>query len=62
MVKKQAEVNVGLHGDPTLTTKQMMDVMVMLTVGDTSIDFKVNKDMEKVFKKLLDGMPPFCMN
>ena len=62
VVKKQAEVNVGLHGEPTLTAKQMMDIMMMLTIGEQIIDDKVNKNVKKVFKKLLDDMPPFCMN
>jgi hypothetical protein len=62
VVKKQAEVNVGLYGDPTLTTKQMMDIMMMLTIGKQAIDSKANENVEKVFKKLLDNMPPFCMN
>ena len=62
VVKKQAEVNVGLHGEPTLTAKQMMDIMVMLTIDIQSIDSKSNGNVEKVFKKLLDNMPPFCMN
>ena len=62
VVKKQAEVNVGLDGDPTLNTKQMMDIMMMLTIGEQAIDVKANKNVEKVFKKLLDDMPPFCMN
>ena len=62
VVKKQAEVNVGLYGDPTLTTKQMMDIMMTLTIGKQAIDSKANENVEKVFKKLLDNMPPFCMN
>jgi hypothetical protein len=62
VVKKQAEVNIGLHGDPTLTTKQMMDIMMMLTIGKQAIDDRANQNIEKVFKKLLDDMPPFCMN
>ena len=62
VVKKQAEVNVGLYGDPTLNTKQMMEIMMMLTIGNESIDIEANKNVEKVFKKLLDDMPPFCMN
>ena len=62
VVKKQAEVNVGLDGDPTLNTKQMMEIMMMLTIGNESIDIEANKNVEKVFKKLLDDMPPFCMN
>ena len=62
VVKKQAEVNVGLYGDPTLNTKQMMEIMMMLTIGEEAIDIEANKNVEKVFKKLLDDMPPFCMN
>jgi len=62
VVKKQAEVNIGLHGDPTLTTNQMMDIMMMLTIGEQAIDDRANQNIEKVFKKLLDDMPPFCMN
>lgn len=62
VVKKQAEVNVGLHGEPTLTAKQMMDIMMMLTMDKEVIDGKVNENVKKVFKKLLDDMPPFCMN
>ena len=62
VVRKQAEVNVGLDGDPTLDTKQMMEIMMMLTIGNESIDIEANKNVEKVFKKLLDDMPPFCMN
>ena len=62
VVRKQAEVNVGLDGDPTLNTKQMMEIMMMLTIGNESIDIEANKNVEKVFKKLLDDMPPFCMN
>ena len=62
VVKKQAEVNVGLYGDPTLNTKQMMEIMMVLTIGEEAIDIEANKNVEKVFKKLLDDMPPFCMN
>ena len=62
VVKKQAEVNIGLYGDPTLTPKQMMDIMMMLTIGKQAIDITANQNVEKVFKKLLDDMPPFCMN
>ena len=62
VVRKQAEVNVGLDGDPTLNTKQMMDIMMMLTIGHEEINMKANENIEKVFKKLLDDMPPFCMN
>ena len=62
VVKKQAEINIGLHGDPTLTTKQMMDIMMTLTIGKQAIDDRANQNIEKVFKKLLDDMPPFCMN
>ena len=62
MVRKRAEVNIGLYEDPTLTSKQMMDIMMMLTIGKQAIDIKANENIEKVFKKLLDDMPPFCMN
>jgi len=62
VVKKQAEVNVGLYGDPTLTPQQMMDIMMMLTIGKQAVDEVYNKNIENVFKKLLDDMPPFCMN
>ena len=62
VVKKQAEVNIGLYGDPTLTSEQMMDIMMMLTIGEQAINIKANENIEKVFKKLLDDMPPFCMN
>ena len=62
VVRKQAEVNIGLDGDPTLNTKQMMEIMMMLTIGKQTIDEKTNENVQKVFKKLLDNMPPFCMN
>ena len=61
-LKKQAEVNVGLHGDPTLTPQQMMDIMMMLTIGEQAVDEVYKKNIDNVFKKLLDDMPPFCMN
>ena len=62
VVRKQAEVNLGLDGDPTLNTKQKMDIKMMLTIGHEEINMKANENIEKVFKKLLDDMPPFCMN
>jgi hypothetical protein len=40
----------------------MMDIMMILTIGKQAIDDKANQNIEKVFKKLLDDMPPFCMN
>ena len=59
MVAEQATINLKDVGDPMLTDTQMLDIITDLAFEQHHNDQQEN---QKIFKTIIDGMPPFCLN
>jgi len=61
LVRLKAEENFEKDGEPMLSGQQMADIMAMMIEGITEPELKV-VNMDKIFKTIIEGYPPMCMN
>tara|TARA_R110002153_G_scaffold54340_1_gene151449 strand:+ start:171 stop:512 length:342 start_codon:yes stop_codon:yes gene_type:complete len=61
LVRVQAEKNVGKDGDPMLSTEQMATITAIIMEQKTHLKNQTT-DMKKIFKTIIVGHPPMCLN
>lgn len=61
LVRLKAEENFEKDGEPMLSGQQMADIMAMMIEGIAEPELKV-VNMDKIFKTIIEGYPPMCMN
>ena len=61
LVRVKAEENFKKDGEPMLSGEQMADIMAIMIEGDIEPKLKVT-NMDKIFKTIIKGYPPMCMN
>lgn len=60
LVREQAEKNFNKDGEPMLTGEQMAVVMAIMMEKNKTDYNQVKTD--KIFKTIIKGFPPMCMN
>jgi hypothetical protein len=61
LATEQAEENVINHGDPVLSRTQMFDIIALMSLRNQD-KYMEGIDIDKIFKTVIDGMPPMCLN
>jgi len=61
LVREQAEKNVGLDGDPMLSAEQMATITAIM-MEQRNHTTNQTTDMNKIFKTIIAGHPPMCLN
>lgn len=60
LVREQAEKNFSTEGEPMLTGEQMAIIMAIIMEKNTT-EYNQEKT-DKIFKTIIKGFPPMCMN
>mgnify|MGYP003626584457 FL=1 len=61
LATEQAENNIIENGDPVLSHTQMLDIITLISFRGEEL-YMQDIDMTKIFKTIVDGMPPICLN
>ena len=61
LASEQAEQNIIDNGDPVLSRTQMYDIITLISFRGEEL-YMQDIDMTKIFKTIVDGMPPICLN
>jgi len=61
LVREQAEKNVGMDGEPMLSAEQMASITAIMVEQKNHPNYPT-VEQEKIFKTIIKGFPPMCMN
>ena len=61
LVREQAEKNVGMDGEPMLSAEQMANITAIMVEQKNPIHYPPI-EQDKIFKTIIKGFPPMCMN
>ena len=61
LVREQAEKNVGMDGEPMLSAEQMANITAIMVEQKNPTHYPPI-EQDKIFKTIIKGFPPMCMN
>ena len=61
LATEQAEQNIIENGDPVLSRTQMFDIISIMSFRNQE-QYMDDIDIDKIFKTVVKGMPPICLN
>ena len=61
LASEQAEQNIIDNGDPVLSRTQMYDIITLMSFRNQE-QYMDDIDINKIFKTMVEGMPPICLN
>ena len=61
LATEQAEQNIIERGDPVLSRTQMSDIIAIMSFRNQE-QYMDDIDINKIFKTMVEGMPPICLN
>ena len=61
LASEQAEQNIIDNGDPVLSRTQMYDIITLMSFRNQE-QYMDDIDIKKIFKTMVEGMPPICLN